>query len=130
LQRRGTRVKRRKICARVVHILSGANKFFRFFRNCIDSPGLIYMRSPIKFAADSLLADSIKVAIVIRVQDIRSLTDFTRHAKDHLKRLKETGHPVVLTINGKAAVVVRSAEAYQRLLGAQERAKRDRKKKS
>jgi prevent-host-death family protein len=67
---------------------------------------------------------------MIRFQDIQSLTDFTRHAKAHLKRLKRTGQPVILTINGKAEVVVQSAAAYQRLFEARERAKRDRREKS
>jgi prevent-host-death family protein len=33
-----------------------------------------------------------------------------------MKRLKKTGKPVVLTVNGKAEVVVQDASAYQRLL--------------
>jgi PHD/YefM family antitoxin component YafN of YafNO toxin-antitoxin module len=33
-----------------------------------------------------------------------------------LERLKKTGNPLVLTINGKAEVVVQDAEAYQQLL--------------
>ena len=32
-----------------------------------------------------------------------------------LERLKKTGNPLVLTINGKAEVVVQDAEAYQLL---------------
>ena len=32
-----------------------------------------------------------------------------------MKRMKRTGNPVVLTINGKAEVVVQEAAAYQRL---------------
>jgi PHD/YefM family antitoxin component YafN of YafNO toxin-antitoxin module len=59
----------------------------------------------------------------IRIQDIESLTEFHRHSKAHLKRLKRSGRPELLTVNGKAVVVVQSAAAYQRLLGALERAK-------
>ncbi len=33
-----------------------------------------------------------------------------------MTRLKETGSPVVLTVNGKAEVVIQDAAAYQRLL--------------
>ena len=40
---------------------------------------------------------------MIALQDIRSLTDFQRNTKAHLKRLKATGRPAVLTVNGKAA---------------------------
>lgn len=48
--------------------------------------------------------------------DIRSLSDFKRNTGDLLQRLRKTGHPLVLTINGKAEVVVQDAEAYQALL--------------
>jgi PHD/YefM family antitoxin component YafN of YafNO toxin-antitoxin module len=66
---------------------------------------------------------------VIRVEDIRSFTDFTRHANAHLKRLKQTGHPIVLTINGKAEVVVQAAAAYQRLLQAEEKSRKPSRRK-
>ncbi|MCX6926276.1 MAG: hypothetical protein NT154_24175 [Verrucomicrobia bacterium] len=49
----------------------------------------------------------------IRLQDILSLTHFHRHSKSHLKRLKQSGRPEVLTINGKAELVVQDAVAYQ-----------------
>lgn len=48
--------------------------------------------------------------------DIRSLSDFKRNTSELLKRLKKTGNPLVLTINGKAEVIVQDAEAYQELL--------------
>ena len=48
--------------------------------------------------------------------DIRSLSDFKRNTVDLLDRLRKTGHPLVLTINGKAELVVQNAEAYQALL--------------
>jgi len=48
--------------------------------------------------------------------DIRSLSDFKRNTADLLERLRKTGHPLVLTINGKAELVVQDAEAYQTLL--------------
>lgn len=48
--------------------------------------------------------------------DIRSLSDFKRNTADLLDRLRATGHPLVLTINGKAELVVQDAEAYQALL--------------
>ncbi len=35
---------------------------------------------------------------------------------DHLARLKSTGQPEVLTVNGRAEVVVQDAAAYQALL--------------
>jgi prevent-host-death family protein len=48
--------------------------------------------------------------------DIRSLSDFKRNTSELLDRLKKTGNPLVLTINGKAEVVVQDAAAYQELL--------------
>ncbi len=48
--------------------------------------------------------------------DIRSLSDFKRNTSELLDRLKKTGNPLVLTINGRAEVVVQDAEAYQVLL--------------
>jgi len=48
--------------------------------------------------------------------DIRSLSDFKRRTSELLEHLKNTGNPLVLTINGKAEVVVQDAAAYQALL--------------
>jgi prevent-host-death family protein len=44
--------------------------------------------------------------------DIRSLSDFKRNTSELLDRLKKSGDPLVLTINGRAEVVVRDAEAW------------------
>lgn len=44
--------------------------------------------------------------------DIRSLSDFKRNTVALLDRLRESGHPLVLTINGKAELVVQDAAAY------------------
>ena len=59
----------------------------------------------------------------IRIEDIASLTDFHRNSKAHLKRLKLSGRPEVLTMNGKAVVVVQDAAAYQKLLAVVDRAR-------
>ncbi|MEP7309353.1 MAG: type II toxin-antitoxin system Phd/YefM family antitoxin [Acidobacteriota bacterium] len=59
---------------------------------------------------------------MIDLKEILPLTDFQRHTKAHLKRLKETGRPQVLTVNGRAEVVVQDAEAYQTLLDTVQRA--------
>jgi prevent-host-death family protein len=53
---------------------------------------------------------------MIDLADIRSLSDFQRHTKQHLSHIKRTGSPLVLTVNGKAEVVVQDARSYQRLL--------------
>jgi PHD/YefM family antitoxin component YafN of YafNO toxin-antitoxin module len=48
--------------------------------------------------------------------DIQPLTYFRRQSADVVKRLKTTRRPMVLTINGKAELVVQDAASYQRLL--------------
>src|SRR4051812_10791478 len=55
-------------------------------------------------------------------QDIHSLSDFKRKTAEFLARMKESGHPLVLTINGKAELVVQDTASYQRLLELAERA--------
>lgn len=54
-------------------------------------------------------------------RDIHPLTDFKRNTSEFLAQLKQTGQPVVLTINGKAELVVQDARSYQRLLEIAER---------
>lgn len=53
-------------------------------------------------------------------QDINSLSNFKRHTSDFMRRMKKTRHPLVLTVNGKAELVVQDAESYQELLEAAE----------
>lgn len=53
---------------------------------------------------------------MIEVTDIHPLTGFLRDHKSHLERLQSTGRPEVLTVNGRARVVVQDAEAYQKLM--------------
>lgn len=48
--------------------------------------------------------------------DIQSLTDFKRSTLKFIKQMKKTGNPVVLTVNGKAELVVQDAQSYQRML--------------
>jgi prevent-host-death family protein len=54
-------------------------------------------------------------------RDIHPLTDFKRNTSEFLAQLKATGRPVILTINGKAEIVVQDARSYQRLLAIAER---------
>lgn len=56
---------------------------------------------------------------------IDSLTNFKRQTTQYLDRLHETGDPVVLTVNGRAQVVVQDAAAYQRLVELANRAERE-----
>ena len=53
---------------------------------------------------------------MVHLEDIHSLTDFQRNTKEYIQRLKETGRPEVLTVNGKAEIVVQDAASYQKLL--------------
>ena len=55
---------------------------------------------------------------MISIEDIRSLTEFQRNTKSHLKRLKATGRPEVLTVNGRAELIVQDAKAYEETLEA------------
>lgn len=48
--------------------------------------------------------------------NIHPLTDFLRHHKRHLQRLKRSQRPTVLTLNGKAKVVLQDAKAYQAMM--------------
>ena len=59
---------------------------------------------------------------MIKTSDIHSLSDFQRSAREHIRRLRETGRPAVLTVNGRAEVVVQEASAYQELLDRLDRA--------
>lgn len=58
---------------------------------------------------------------MIDLRNIRSLSDFQRNARKHIKRLRKTGKPEVLTVNGEAQVVVQDAGSYQQLLDQVER---------
>ncbi len=57
-------------------------------------------------------------------RDINSLSNFKRNTPKFLRQLKKTGHPVVLTINGKAELVVLDSASYQKLIERAERAER------
>ncbi len=58
---------------------------------------------------------------MINIKDIQSLTDFKRNTASYLKHMKKSKNPLVLTINGQAALVVQDAEAYQEMLDKVER---------
>lgn len=55
-------------------------------------------------------------------RDIDSLTHFKRNTAEVIEQLKATGEPLVLTVNGKAEVVVQDAASYQRMLELIDRA--------
>lgn len=47
--------------------------------------------------------------------DIYPVSDFNRKPAEHIKRVQETQKPEVLTVNGKAAVVVMDPTSYDKL---------------
>lgn len=52
---------------------------------------------------------------------INSLSNFKRRTTEFIEQLKETGKPIVLTVNGKSELVVQDADSYQKLLDLVER---------
>ena len=50
---------------------------------------------------------------MVDVQNIHSLTEFKRNANSYIETIRSTKAPIVLTVNGEAAVVVQDAIAYQ-----------------
>ena len=44
------------------------------------------------------------------------VTDFQRNAKEYVGKLKDSKTPLVLTVNGRAELVVQDAASYQELL--------------
>ncbi|MCB9965314.1 MAG: type II toxin-antitoxin system Phd/YefM family antitoxin [Rhodospirillales bacterium] len=49
------------------------------------------------------------------IDQIRPVSDFSRKPAEHIKRLKETGLPEVLTVNGRAELVIQDAQAYEEM---------------
>ena len=49
-------------------------------------------------------------------KDIRSLSDFKRNTGELVGRMEASGEPMVLTVNGKAKLVVQDAASYQKLI--------------
>lgn len=53
---------------------------------------------------------------MLDAREIHPLTDFLRNHKHHVKRLKASGIPEVLTVNGKAEIVLMDVESFQALM--------------
>lgn len=47
--------------------------------------------------------------------DLVTVAEFKDHAGTYLDRVQSTGHPIVITKNGKAAGVIISTEEYDRI---------------
>ena len=61
----------------------------------------------------------------IDTRKIHSLTDFLRNHKAHIARLKETRTPEVLTVNGRAEVVMLDTETYESMVAQLSRRQED-----
>ncbi|MBE9117239.1 type II toxin-antitoxin system Phd/YefM family antitoxin [Lusitaniella coriacea LEGE 07157] len=53
---------------------------------------------------------------MIDLENIHSLTDFKRNASGYVEQIRTTKSPMVLTINGEAAVVVQDASSFQEIV--------------
>ncbi len=63
-----------------------------------------------------MLNSKLNLMSSIDLRNIHSLTDFKRNANAYVGQLQATQLPLVLTVNGKAAVVVQEAGAFQSLI--------------
>jgi prevent-host-death family protein len=60
---------------------------------------------------------------MIKATGIDSLTNFQKNVRTFVDRLEKTKEPLVLTVNGRAKIVVQDAEAYQQMVDEVERAR-------
>jgi prevent-host-death family protein len=49
-------------------------------------------------------------------RDMESLSEFRGTTSQFIRQLKASGQPIVLTVNGKAELVVQDAQSYEKLL--------------
>jgi prevent-host-death family protein len=53
---------------------------------------------------------------MFKMDAIHPVSDFSRKPAEHIKRLKKTGLPEILTVNGKAEIVIQDAKAYEKMV--------------
>ncbi|MEA5574098.1 type II toxin-antitoxin system Phd/YefM family antitoxin [Calothrix sp. UHCC 0171] len=53
---------------------------------------------------------------MINLENIYPLTDFKRNVKQFIEQIKATKSPVVLTVNGKAEIVIQDASSFQEMV--------------
>ena len=53
---------------------------------------------------------------MLDITTTKSLTEFNRNSREYVERLRKSGQPELLTVNGEAAIVVQDAAAYQELV--------------
>ncbi|MGH9947510.1 MAG: type II toxin-antitoxin system Phd/YefM family antitoxin [Pyrinomonadaceae bacterium] len=49
-------------------------------------------------------------------RDIQSLSVFKRDTSKFMRQMKKTGEPIILTVNGKAEMIVQDAAGYEQRL--------------
>jgi len=59
---------------------------------------------------------------MINLKNIQSLTSFKRNTTESVEQLKQTKSPLVLTVNGKAELVVIGAAQYEEMIQKVEQA--------
>ena len=59
---------------------------------------------------------------MIDLKEVRSVTEFQRNIKDYVGRIKKKKSPMVLTVNGRAELVVQDAASYQEIIERLEKA--------
>jgi hypothetical protein len=59
---------------------------------------------------------------MIDLREVRSVTEFQRNLKGYVGRLRGRKTPLVLTVNGRAELIVQDARSYQALLNRLDRA--------
>lgn len=64
---------------------------------------------------------SVQIIMLNIGSDINSLSSFKQNTVEFIEQLRETGDPMVLTVDGKAEVVVQDVKSYQKLLELVER---------
>ena len=53
---------------------------------------------------------------MFRPDQVHSLSEFQRNSKEFVERLSSTKQAELLTVNGKAALVIQDAESYKEML--------------
>lgn len=58
---------------------------------------------------------------MVEINDVFPLNEFQRNADEHVERMTRSGKPQLLTVNGRAAVIVQDVASYQQMLDEMER---------
>lgn len=53
---------------------------------------------------------------MINLENIHPLTEFKRNVKQFIERIKATKSPLILTVNGKAEIVILDASSFQEMM--------------